>query len=59
MTFSLIKIIDRSVAAALLDAAIKRTNQFRTIAIELRREADKYDAQADENMAAIKDEGHG
>ena len=57
MTFNLIKIIDHSVAAARLDAALKRTNQFRHIAGELRRTADAYDVLADEAMAGMKEVG--
>ena len=51
-----VKIIDATVAAARLNAAIKRLNVFRHIAGELRRTADEYDGLADE-LEAARNEG--
>ena len=39
------------------DAALKRANQYRHIAEQLRLQAQEYDTMAEKVMAAMKDEG--
>ena len=58
MTLNPVKIVDHVDAAARLDAARKRMNQYRHIAEQLRLQAQEYDTMAEKVMAAMKkDEG--
>ena len=59
MNLNPVKIIDATVAAARLNAALKRLNVFRHIASELRHTPDEYDRKADEGMRAMKEQGDG
>ena len=59
MNLNPVKLVDHVVASARLDAAVKRANEYRHIASELRRAAEAHDGLADELMASMKERADG